>query len=132
MSKFLSPDWCNLNWSAWTPFDGGDFKGLSSGAGLYRIRVTDSPVLADIGQTGRDLRQRLGDFLSPPVGRCPEGPSPRTGERPHRWVLRSDADGTGVTVFGWGLSLGRDPGGEGQGHRGQEGQHPPRTKHLDN
>jgi hypothetical protein len=62
MNKFLTPDWCNLNWSAWTPFDGGDFKGLHSGAGLYRIRVADSPVLAYIGQTGRDLRQRLGDL----------------------------------------------------------------------
>jgi hypothetical protein len=62
MSKFLKHDWCNLNWSAWTPFDDGDFKGLHAGAGLYRIRVADSPVLAYIGQTGRDLRQRLGDL----------------------------------------------------------------------
>jgi hypothetical protein len=60
MSKFLKHDWCSLSWSEWVPFDGGNFKGLHAGAGLYRIRVADSPVLAYIGQTGRDLRQRLG------------------------------------------------------------------------
>jgi hypothetical protein len=62
MSVFLSPSWCNLNWSDWVPFDGGEFRSLHTGAGLYRIRVADAPVLAYIGQTGRDLRQRLGDL----------------------------------------------------------------------
>ena len=62
MNKFLTPDWCNLNWSDWVPFDGGDFKSLHNGAGLYRIRLADQPALAYIGQTGRDLRQRLGDL----------------------------------------------------------------------
>jgi hypothetical protein len=42
--------------------DAGDFKGLHSGTGVYRIRMAASPVLAYIGQAGRDLRQRLGDL----------------------------------------------------------------------
>jgi hypothetical protein len=62
MHSFLTPDWCNLTWSDWIPFDGGGFKGLHNGAGLYRIRISGQPALAYIGQTGRDLRQRLGDL----------------------------------------------------------------------
>lgn len=62
MNEFLKADWCDLNWSGWVPFGCGDFKTLHGGAGLYRIRLTEHPVLAYIGQTGRDLRQRLGDL----------------------------------------------------------------------
>jgi hypothetical protein len=62
MNMFLTANWCNLNWSDWVPFDGGNFSGLHNGPGLYRIRISDQPTLAYIGQTGRDLRQRLGDL----------------------------------------------------------------------
>jgi hypothetical protein len=60
--EFLLDDWCGLRWSAWLPFDGGDFKSIDRGAGLYRIRATGSASIAYIGQTGRNLHERLTDL----------------------------------------------------------------------
>lgn len=65
MKKFLDRDWGNLNWSDWTAFDGvklKELKELEGSAGFYRIRVSDRPVLAYIGQAGRDLGQGLRDL----------------------------------------------------------------------
>jgi hypothetical protein len=62
VKKFLGRNWGNLNWSEWVAFDGGKFTRLDGGAGYYRIRVADYPVLACIGQTGRDLGQGLRDL----------------------------------------------------------------------
>ena len=85
----------DLSWSEWHLFK----QGLSSQAfpnvpGLYRVRVTDAEVVY-IGQTGRNLRQRLG-MLS----RCysVEMPyrAPHTAA-PTLWALR-DRDGVDFEV----------------------------------
>lgn len=91
MNKFLDRDWCNLNWSGWVAFDGVELKRLDEGAGVYRIRVADRAVLAYIGQTGRDLRQCLGDLrrnvLAPPMPFSDPHPA-----APSLWAWR-DAEG---------------------------------------
>jgi hypothetical protein len=87
MHAFLTNDWCNLNWSNWVPFDGGDFKGLHAGAGLYRIRVADRPVLAYVGQTGHDLHQRLGDLRRNVLAEAMPFNDPHTAA-PSLWAWR--------------------------------------------
>lgn len=61
--NFLRPDWCGLTWVPFVPFAAaGGFRGFPVAPGLYKIRVADQPRLAYIGQTGRDLRERVGSL----------------------------------------------------------------------
>lgn len=91
MNTFLTPNWCNLTWSKWVPFDGGDFRSLHNGAGLYRIRLADQPALAYIGQTGRDLRQRLGDLRRNTLAETMPFNDPHTAA-PSLWAWRDAED----------------------------------------
>jgi hypothetical protein len=59
MSNFTSSKWCGINWCDWVPFVDGDFKTISDQPGLYRVRVIEQPLAAYIGQTGRNLRERV-------------------------------------------------------------------------
>jgi hypothetical protein len=52
----------SFGWTEWVPFVGGDFKLLPTAAGIYRVRIRDQNRLAYIGQTGRNLRERLSDL----------------------------------------------------------------------
>jgi hypothetical protein len=56
---YLTSRWCDLDWSPWVPFIGGDFSQLPGGPGLYRVKPLRGKQLVYIGQTGRNLRQRL-------------------------------------------------------------------------
>lgn len=61
--NFLHSHWCNLDWSPWYPFsEPQTMRQLPSTAGLYRIRASRINELFYIGQTGRNLRKRLGDL----------------------------------------------------------------------
>ncbi len=58
MAEFLSAGWGGLSWSPFIPF-GADLSGVSRQGGLYRVRVAGADLLAYVGQTGRDLMERL-------------------------------------------------------------------------
>ena len=62
---FLRPDWSFLDWSPFIPFAGSrnEIRAVPAGPGLYRIRVAGQDQLAYVGQTGRNLRERLGDLM---------------------------------------------------------------------
>lgn len=61
--KFLNSDWCGLSWTEWQPFaQPTAFKSLPATPGLYRIRAVGIEELFYIGETGRNLRERLGDL----------------------------------------------------------------------
>lgn len=62
--SFLDPDWCELAWTDFVPFEAWESRMLPSGAGVYRIRVAGTNRLAYIGQTGRNLRERLAGLRS--------------------------------------------------------------------
>lgn len=63
MMQFTSSSWCGLQWTQWISFsDLFSFKYLPSSPGLYRIRVVNDDELFYIGETGRNLRERLGDL----------------------------------------------------------------------
>lgn len=47
------------SWSPWVEFTSTGLGDPPHEAGLYRIRVADTPTLAYLGQTGRGLRERL-------------------------------------------------------------------------
>lgn len=62
---FLESDWCGLPWSPWVPMDNSAMrKSLPASAGLYRVRARDDNFLVYIGQTGRQVRQRVGELAS--------------------------------------------------------------------
>ena len=67
MNTFLMQNWGGLTWSDWVPLDAPtkDFRLLPQEPGFYRVRVVDQPVLSYIGQTGRNLRQRIGELRRP-------------------------------------------------------------------
>ena len=57
--KFLSLNWCGLQWTPWIPFTSPDIETLPTGPGVYRIKAIGIDELFYIGQTGRNLRERL-------------------------------------------------------------------------
>ena len=61
MGEFLNPNWCDLDWSDWIPFDApvDEFNFFETGSGLYRVRPVGKNLLMYVGQTRRDLRERI-------------------------------------------------------------------------
>jgi hypothetical protein len=55
----FSGNWCNLEWSAWIPFNTASrtLDVIPDNGGLYRIRPTGQPFLMYIGWTAESLRQ---------------------------------------------------------------------------
>ena len=86
-----SKHWLPLHWTDWVPFDGGDFKALPTTAGIYRVRVRGQNQLAYIGQTGRNLRERLSDLRRNTLAKEMPFNDPHTAA-PSLWAWR-DADG---------------------------------------
>lgn len=61
--KFLSSAWGDLHWTSWIPFATPSyFKHLPALPGVYRIRAVGVAELFYLGETGRSLRERLGDL----------------------------------------------------------------------
>ena len=91
MNTFLMQNWEELTWSDWVPLDAPttSFRLIPQGPGFYRVRVVDQPVLSYIGQTGRNLRQRLGDLRRPLYYSDEQMPwnDPHTAAQ-SLWVLR--------------------------------------------
>ncbi len=64
MPAFLAADWCGLAWTAFVPFDAWNGRVVPTGAGVYRVRVAGADQLAYVGQSGRNLRDRLAKLQS--------------------------------------------------------------------
>ena len=67
-TKFLdhtASSWCELEWTHFCPFesDRSELKIISDGPGLYCVSVSSSSSLAYIGQTGRNLRERVSGLI---------------------------------------------------------------------
>ena len=73
------------------PVDGGDFKALPTAAGIYRVRVRGQNQLAYIGQTGRNLRERLSDLRRNTLAKDMPFNDPHTAA-PSLWAWQ-DAEG---------------------------------------
>lgn len=90
---FLDPGWCGLDWTPFAPFEAGGaaFRSIPPQPGVYRVRVTGKPVLVYVGQTGRNLRERLNDLRRNTLAdQCPFN-DPHTAA-PKLWSYRH-ADG---------------------------------------
>jgi hypothetical protein len=89
--NFLKNNWQSLNWSDWISLDASapEFRRVPTSPGFYRVRVRGKPVLAYIGQTGRNLRQRLNELRRPLFGSDTEMPwnDPHTAA-PSLWAWR--------------------------------------------
>jgi len=61
---YLSTSWCGLNWSNWAPLKNKnhELKTLPASPGVYKVRPIDKDFLVYIGQTGRSLRERMGQL----------------------------------------------------------------------
>jgi hypothetical protein len=58
---FFASDWCGLSWTGFVqlPMRPCSDRSIPTGAGVYRVRVAGRDELAYIGQTGRNLNERL-------------------------------------------------------------------------
>jgi hypothetical protein len=59
--NILSSFWCGLDWTSFIPFNFD--QSYSNGPGLYRVRVSGKSELAYIGQTGRNLKERVRELI---------------------------------------------------------------------
>jgi hypothetical protein len=76
-----------LEWGEWRPMRGaGTDRALPTSAGLYRVRRADNGMIVYIGQTGRNLRQRLRMLVGTYAIEMPYN-DPHTAA-PGLWALR--------------------------------------------
>ena len=76
-----------LDWGEWRPMRGaGADRALPTSAGLYRVRRADNGMIVYIGQTGRNLRQRLRMLVGTYAIEMPYN-DPHTAA-PGLWALR--------------------------------------------
>src|SRR5882672_4486876 len=89
--QFFSEEWCGVSWTAWIPFSVGSFILLPRTPGVYRVRATDSDELFYIGQTGRNLRERLSQLRHHTLANPFEMPynDPHTAA-PSLWAWRKE------------------------------------------
>jgi hypothetical protein len=80
-----------IEWSGWQPLFGSSRnRAIPASSGLYRARVAETGEVVYIGQTGRNLRERLGMLASCYAAEMPYR-DPHTAA-PTLWSLR-DRDG---------------------------------------
>jgi len=59
----MDSHWGELQWTPWVLFSRpSDFRTLPADPGMYRIRARNGNALFYLGETGRSLRERLGDL----------------------------------------------------------------------
>lgn len=80
-----SDDWLGLNWSDWSILKPGSNKisSVPETPGFFRIKQTSRPGLEYVGQTGRDLKERIVHFANDLSGDAPSG----NGSTRHLWEL---------------------------------------------
>lgn len=87
---FFSLGWIGLDWTPWMPLsaNAADYRRvIPAFPGFYRIRVPELRVLAYIGQTGRDLRERIRDLARNCYRNTPPWNDPHTAA-PGLWAWR--------------------------------------------
>lgn len=86
-------NWENLNWSEWIPLHGGapDYKEIPTTGGVYRVRAVGTEPLIYIGQTGRNLRERLRALRKGVMANEMPFNDPHTAA-PNLWVWRKEKD----------------------------------------
>ncbi len=85
---FTNSTWADLPWTEWVRFsDVQAFKKLPASAGVYRVRPVGVQELFYIGQTGRDLRERLRDLRSNTLQEVMPFNDPHTAA-PSLWAWR--------------------------------------------
>src|SRR5262245_19863235 len=95
---FLRQDWMGLTWSEFVPFaaSGPELTAFPSGAGVSRVGVDREEELAAVGQTGRNLRERLAGLVRSALAvemRCNGPPT----AAPRLWSFRQ-AEGLAYEV----------------------------------
>ncbi|MDD4126521.1 MAG: hypothetical protein PHV39_02395 [Methanomicrobium sp.] len=91
---YFSDKWCDLSWSGWVPLKNKnkELSILPKSPGLYRVRPIGKDFRIYIGQTGRSLRERMGQLrvYTKSESEMPFN-DPHTGA-PSLWAWR-DAEG---------------------------------------
>ncbi|HUU39766.1 MAG TPA: hypothetical protein VMW42_02380 [Desulfatiglandales bacterium] len=86
----ISGIWAGLKWTSWVSINAyrSEFKTFAKSSGVYRIKDTKSHYLAYIGQTGRNLRERLQDLARNILKDKMPFNDPHTAA-PNLWVWRT-------------------------------------------
>ncbi|MCG3885100.1 GIY-YIG nuclease family protein [Photobacterium leiognathi] len=88
-----SKNWADLTWSEWVKLDGdnNDYKLIPNTSGVYRVRAIGREPLIYIGQTGRNLRERLKALRSGVTALDMPFNDPHT-TAPNLWVWQKEAN----------------------------------------
>jgi GIY-YIG catalytic domain len=89
---FLDENWGEVHWTSWIPFTTSSaFKQLPTLPGLYRIRAVNGKELFYVGETGRNLRERIRSLCNNTMKETMPYNDPHTAA-PSLWAWRH-ADG---------------------------------------
>ena len=91
MMKYFKKDWCELDWTFWVGFNStkSQWEKLPASQGMYRVRPVGINFLVYVGQTGRNLRQRLRSLRRNVLAELMPYNDPHTAA-PNLWVWRKE------------------------------------------
>lgn len=89
--KCFEENWCELEWTPWIKFSSSitDWANLPGNQGVYRVRPVSTNLLAYVGQTGRNLKERLSDLRRNTLAEIMPFNDPHTAA-PNLWVWRKE------------------------------------------
>jgi len=89
--SYLERAWCGLTWAPWVGFKSSrrEWKTIPEAPGVYRVRPVGQSFLMYIGQTGRGLRERLGELRSNALAVVMPYDDPHTAA-PNLWAWKQE------------------------------------------
>lgn len=89
--RYFEQNWCKLEWAPWCKFSSTrtDWANLPNTQGVYRVRPEGTNFLVYIGQTGRNLKERLSDLRRNTLADKMPFNDPHTAA-PNLWVWRKE------------------------------------------
>ena len=89
--SYFEANWCSLNWTPWISFTAtkAKWKLIPNETGVYRVKPSGTSIIAYIGETGRELKDRLSSLRRGVMADLMPYNDPHTAA-PNLWAWRQE------------------------------------------
>lgn len=89
--SYFEGNWCSLSWTPWISFTAAKskWKLIPNETGVYRVKPSGTSIIAYIGETGRELRDRLSSLRRGVMADLMPYNDPHTAA-PNLWAWRQE------------------------------------------